>query len=473
MAMQLAEMDREFEEANPWWKDPFGWQAMDVALRRAAAAPFEYHPKVLDNLTPGGLHILRGPRRVGKSTEMRRLADRWIAAGADPRSVICMSVEGRSAQDLEDLIRRATDSHAAGHAGHCLWLIDEVTSVIGDWPAAIKRLRDRHPSFSDDTVVLTGSSTAQFDNAVKALVGRRNADHPDRVMTQMPFVDVAAALGHDLPESPALVPHQLADKALVKEMVSKFRPWVTSLVDAWEEYLFVGGYPQMVAAHLSGDKEGQTVMRNALWDVIHGDAFSGATMTQTQTLTLLRRLTTSLTSLLSINSVAEEVSIDQKTAANRLDALRRNFIAFPVHREAGLAPKPKSQSKWYFTDPALAGLAAHFGSGPNPDRTALSEQQLACALLRALERRSPGATIRHDQLLYYRSGTQAEIDFVSRDFTRTCLESKYVDSGWGRAFQTIEAAGYECGIVATRSGLAEHDAGWALPAGLIVFLLGV
>ena len=114
---------------------------------------------------------------------------------------------------------------------------------------------------------------------------------------------------------------------------------------------------------------------------------------------------------------------------------------------------------------------ALFGAGTAPDMTALSEQQLAVALLRALEAESPGAAVRHDSLLYYRSRTNAEIDFVSPSFRQVCVESKFVDRGWGRAFQTIEASG-RAGVVATRSGTQEHDGGWALPAGLVAFLLG-
>ena len=146
-------------------------------------------------------------------------------------------------------------------------------------------------------------------------------------------------------------------------------------------------------------------------------------------------------------------------------------MTFPVHREQGIAPKPQSQSKWYFTDPRLARLAADFGAGSPPDATALSEQQLAVALLRALEEESPGAAIRHDRLLYYRSRTGAEIDFVSPSFSAGCVESKFVDRGWGRAFQTIEASGRSAGVVATRSGVQQHDGGWALPAGFVAFVL--
>ena len=49
--------------------------------------------------------------------------------------------------------------------------------------------------------------------------------------------------------------------------------------------------------------------------------------------------------------------------------------------------------------------------------------------------------------------------------------SNFVDRGWGRAFQTIEASGRSAGVVATRSGVQRHDGGWALPAGLVAFVL--
>ena len=64
-----------------------------------------------------------------------------------------------------------------------------------------------------------------------------------------------------------------------------------------------------------------------------------------------------------------------------------------VAREQGLAPRPRAQSKWYFTDPGLAGLASTFGAGGPPSLAALSEQQLALCILRALEQQSAGAAV--------------------------------------------------------------------------------
>lgn len=470
--MRASEIDAELVEANPWWRNPGGWEQQDVQLRAVRSSPLAYEPRPLDDLTPGGLYILRGPRRVGKSTALKQLVVERIRAGNPPRHILHVSVEGRSAQDVTDIVRRGTDQWLEGTPGERLWLLDEITGVHGDWPAAIKRLRDNHPSFAVDSVILTGSSSAGFDEARKLLAGRRSATRSDRVLFQMRFVEVAGALGAGLPPAPNLGPSDLADDATVEDVVSEYRPWVPVLIESWGRYLRVGGYPQAVASAMEPSTEREPELREALWDVIHGDAFAGSDLTQTQTHAILRILTSSLTSLLSTHAVAQAAKIAAGTADRRLDALRRAFLAFPVHREQGLAPKPRAQSKWYFTDPGLARLASSFGAGAPPDQPALSEQQLALAILRALEQDSPGAAMRHDRLLHYRSSTRAEIDFVSPDFPATCVESRFVDRKWGRAFQTIEASGRSTGIVATRSGLQRHDGGWALPAGFVAFVLG-
>ena len=404
---------------------------------------------------------------------MKQFIAEWLRGGSRPRTVVHVSVEGRSAQDLVEILRRAASDWLSGQPGERLWVIDEITGVAGAWPEHIKRLRDNHPGFSADTVVLTGSSSAAFEEARKLLAGRRNAERSDRTLFQMGFVDVARSLGHELPASPGLRVADLGDVDALGDMVSDHRPWLQDFIDAWDRYLQVGGYPQAVAAELNekGQESAERAFTDSLWDVIHGDAFAGSGLTHTQTQTILRSLASSLTSLFSVNSLAGAVSLHHSTVERRLDALRRAFVAFPVPREQGLAPRERSQPKWYFTDPRLARLASGFGAGSEPDTTALAEQQLAAALLRALEEEWPGAAMRHDRLLHYRSGTGAEIDFVSASFPTTCVESKFVDRGWGRAFQTIQASGRPSGVVATRSGLNRHHGGWALPAGLVAFLV--
>lgn len=100
------------------------------------------------------------------------------------------AVDGWRATDLRTLINSARTTFLAGVTGHRYWFIDEISSVIGDWPNVIKNLRDNNPDFAEDTVVLTGSSAwssaAQLHEVRKALAGRRGrADRSDRVMLPM------------------------------------------------------------------------------------------------------------------------------------------------------------------------------------------------------------------------------------------------------------------------------------------------
>lgn len=466
--MDAGLLDRALADANPWWRD-VAWAERDVQLRRLAAAPFLYDPQALADLVPGGLYLLRGPRRVGKSTELKRTIARLLAGGVSARSIVYVSVEGWAASDLEQLLVQASGL-LAGEPGQGFWFVDEVTATQGSWPAVVKRLRDGNLQFSEDTVVLSGSSATQLEEATKALAGRRGrATGTDRVLLQMPFADVARALGTDVPTLGRLSVSELTLDRL-DELARAVRPFSPGLVTAWERYLQVGGYPQAVedVVRRGGVAESLT---DALFEVVHGDALVRARLSPAQTVAGLRSLSRSLASTLSVASVANDMDGAQGAVRARLEDLRRSFLAFPVHREQGLAPRPRSQAKWYFTDPLLATLAARRGAGGLPDVTALSEQQLAVSLLRSLERESPSAALRHDQLLHYRSATGAEIDFVAAAFDGVSVESKYVDRTWGRAFQTIASSPYRVGVVATRSGMRRHDHGWALPAGVLAALL--
>lgn len=470
--MEVQRLQDLLRAGNPWWRTA-RWEAEDVALQRLAAAGYEYRPGSLDALEPGGLYLLRGPRRVGKSTELKRAIAGLLAAGVPARQVLHASVEGWRAADLADLVRFADERLLRGAAGGRWWFLDEITAVHGDWPSEVKRLRDQHPGFAFDTVVLTGSNAAGLEAATKGLAGRRGpATHADRVLLPMPFTAFCAAVGVGLPESPPVRAADLMDGE-AQAIADDLAPWTEDLVRAWETYLAVGGYPQAVTHHLRAPEAGpDPSLVDALWDVIQGEAFARAGLAHVQAHALLRGIARSLGSSLAVSALARDADVAPPTAAARLEDLRRAFLCWPVHREQGLAPKPRSQGKWYFGDPLVARLAALRGAGRAPDVTALSEEQIGVALLRSLERESPGAAARHDQLLHHRSATGAEIDFVAAQFGAVCVESKYVDAGWGRALQTARASPWPRSIVATRAGVGRQADSWALPSGMLAVLLG-
>lgn len=114
----------------------------------------------------------------------------------------------------------------------------------------------------------------------------------------------------------------------------------------------------------------------------------------------------------------------------------------------------------------MARMAEH-----EPDPTQLSQQQVGMALLRAIARENPSVLGQYDQLLYHRSTTGAEIDFVGSPLGEIAVESKYVDRKWGRELATIRASRWRA-VVATRAGIALDDDALVIPAPMLAVMLG-
>lgn len=65
--MKSGEVQIQLSDTNLWWHTE-RWERDDLDLQAAAASGLTYRARSLDRLVEGGLYVLRGPRRVGKST---------------------------------------------------------------------------------------------------------------------------------------------------------------------------------------------------------------------------------------------------------------------------------------------------------------------------------------------------------------------------------------------------------------------
>lgn len=464
--MRQGEIQQSLVAGNRWWREPEDWVRDDPDLREAAQASFRYTAGVLAELAPGSLATLRGPRRVGKSVEIKRTIEALIAGGAVPRRIVHVAADGWRAADLARLVNAAGQLTPAGHR---YWFIDEITSIKDGWPERMKWLRDNDAAFRTDTVVLSGSSAADLTAATKALAGRRGPGRvPDRFLLPMGFrtfaslADAVAERGPPTNIGPlalaALTPRQLADacQALV--------PWLDWLVSRWDAYLQVGGFPAALSEFLAS-RDAPEPLRRALLDVVHGDAFHKADWSRTQTGALLRRIAGGLCSPVNYAALADDLDVAQPTVRRRFGELRETFVVWPCHREQRLRPKLNARCKFYFLDP----IYAHLGGSP-PDDSQLAQQQLGMALLRAEERERPGALVDFAAVLHHRSNTRREIDFVGPAFGGLAIESKFVDGRWKRDAQTLAASPWR-GIVATRSELDLRDEVVAVPAAFLAWLV--
>ncbi len=461
--MKQGQLQQLLAATNGWRRDPVGWAREDPDLVGVAGAPFRYDAGVLRDLAPGAIHSLRGPRRVGKSVVMKRAIESLLADGVAPNRITHFALDGWRADELRGLIR-ATRAWLP-EEGPRYWFLDEITGVRG-WAEEIKWLRDNDLRFRADTVVLTGSSAADLTASIGTLAGRRGpATYPDRTLLPMGFASFAQlVLGDEAPPRPD-VPDTLALDRL-KALAVDVSPWLETLVFAWENYLRVGGFPRAVWSWVENRSLESPVTRE-LTEQLHGRAFRSGEWSRLQSDALLARIAQGLGSPSNVAAIARDLGVLGATARRRLDDLRDSFAIWPCFRERALRPMLRAQEKLYFTDPAFAGLM----TGPPPEVTRLSEQQLGMVLGRRAERQTPGSFPASDQVLHHRDPGGLEIDFVAPGLGDFAFESKYVDTGARRELQRRRNLAWPV-VIATRGEL-NLDAPQlpAIPTGILAWLL--
>ena len=468
--MNDAELARQLTAGNAWWRTPQGWELDDPDLKTLRGSRLSYTPNPLADIAAPGLYVLRGPRRVGKSVELKRMIGRLLGDGVEPRRIVHCACDGLTAGDLRRLQRVAREQLTRSADEPRYWLLDEITAVRG-WPDAVKWLRD-NTAMAEDCVVLTGSSGRDLEEARKALAGRRGgAVDSDRLLMPMSFRSFCAALGAELPDVPTVRPRDFLSKE-AEDAADGLLPWLDRIVSLWEVYTRVGGFPQAVAGYLdSGDVDSAFV--NDLWDVIHGDALRRENFSATQSMRLLRRLTRNLASPVNMTALAEDIGVgSHSTASRRVKDLIDSYCAWPCHRRGdGQLPNLAAQEKIYFVDPLLARLSHLRADQPEPDASQVSEQQIGLALTLSLATGDPGRYADFSAVMYAKSATGREVDFCGRPLGQVAFEAKYTDRSLGRETQTMRAMFGGRGILATRAKVDRVDGIRALPAGFVALLL--
>lgn len=472
MATRLGQISQEISRMNPWWRSP-DWAETDHDLREVRGSGLGYRSPCLDDLQPGGLYLLRGPRRVGKTVSVKQAIHSLLADGVPPLAIVRFAADGWLDSDLRTLAQRAPLPPVPKGTGRW-WFIDEVTAVKGDWATQIKWLRDNDPAFASATVVLTGSNAESLTAASGILAGRRGkVSNTDRTLLPMGFRSFAELLLPELVKLPRLPVGRLHSREAAQAYGSAL-PWLDDLVRLWELYLQYGGFPAAVAAA----RQAQPVpdwFIDDLFAVLHRDAFASSRLSESQTSALVARLWEGMGSPVNVTAVGSDVDVTHDAVSRHIGYLRHAYLLWSCPQTTGGAfiPRGRAPDKLYAIDPLIARLC-HLRnlSRPDVDPTMLTEMQVGMALRRATF--AGGWPWTADEVIFYhRTKSRKEIDFVGEPLAGTAVEGKYVETGkWQGAAATVAASEW-AGLLATRNVLdcADSSGPWAVPAGIIAALV--
>jgi len=419
--------DLQIARFNPWWTTA-GWEADDVHLRRLEAGGVRFATPQVDgiDLAAAAVHVLRGPRQVGKSTDLKLLVRRALAAGAEPRAVVYLSVdllEDQPPAALVEAVNRALE--LAGRASERrLILLDEVTAAER-WQTAVKALWDEG-RIDRDVVVCTGSSAADLaEGSAERLPGRRGAGK-DLLVLPQDFASFARAQDGGVPPGLGLTVAEIVS-ADGQEALRAARIHLPALRRALERYLLFGGLPAAVAEAAGGRAEPSEEAQRVLWDsLVREVQRRGASIPAAQA--LLERIMRSLGSKLSWSKLAREMAVplgrprrggdrrsDPRTVQSYVELLAADYFALVLYfwkQDSGSGDVAKDK-KVYFGDPLLQTIVAN-RVGLARNTRAEVENAVALALYRRyepLERRAENM-VAPERLHVWGTRRGGEVDFV-------------------------------------------------------------
>jgi predicted AAA+ superfamily ATPase len=417
--------DEQILAQNPWWSDG-RWRTGDRQLALLASAPMRLpsEPVAAIDLDRPGIHVVRGPRQVGKTTDLKLLVDRAVSEGRPPHSIVYLTldlIEGRHLSELAQTVKRA--KQLARHQGaRGVVLLDEVTSVSG-WQTAVKALWD-DGTIGEDVVVCTGSSAIDLQRgAAERLPGRRGAGRDHLVLPQT-FASFARALDGSTPPSPRLTIAEICAPA-GQEALREARLHGPALADALSRYLRFGGLPAAVADAASGATEPSPETRRVLYDSLVSEVQRrGASIPATHA--LLERVLRSLGSNTDWSKMAREMEVplgrrggatSHQTLRDYIELLAGGYFLFIVYfwRAGPPTNSLSNEKKVFFADPLLHTIALGLVPGATANTPALVENAVGLALYRRYE--PPERLIESfpapDRLHVWRTARSGEVDFVA------------------------------------------------------------
>lgn len=478
--------DEEILSQNRWWTE-LGWSPRDPHLARLERQPIRLSTEVVTtlDLDVPGIHILRGPRQVGKSTDLKLLVERAIDAGRDPRSIVYLALdllEGQPHAELARTVVRAKQLAGAA-AGRCLILLDEVTAVER-WQTAVKSLWDGG-HLRDDIVVCTGSSAIDLQRgAAERLPGRREAGLDHLVLPQS-FAAFAQALDGAIPASPRLAVDDLCTpdgQALLRDA----RIHVPALERALERYLRFGGLPAAVAEAASGAHEPSAATRRVLYDsLVRELQRRGASVAACQA--LLERVVRSLGSKTSWSQVAREMDVplgrgrgrpSHHTLRDYVELMAAGYFLLIVYywRSGAETNEQSKDKKLLFADPLLHTIALDLAPGLTPDVPALVENVVGFALFRGYEPTDhmPETFALPERLHIWQTARGGEVDFVCGPRRALdVVEVKYRNEpGRSAAAAAARAHPGRPVVLVTKDALEAGERYALVPASLFLWALG-
>lgn len=326
-------MDSTFLQLqNPWWADPQKID-QDQHLMAISGKSYKFVPPIVSHLhlDPGDIHVIRGPRQVGKTTTLKMLIERLLKTAIPQKNIFYLSCE--SLEKFQELANMLT-TYLEKQKGEQTYLFLDEISFVTNWQRAVLSVANMGLT-QRATLILTGSNARDLKESSERLPGRRGR-------------------GLDLQLFPLSI-MELKTLDCFKEK---------TFDELFKLYLQVGGFPRAIADFVSlGTVNDNTYEIYRNW--IAGDATRYGLRQETLKQILYRIAETMATRITWPKLIENSPVKSHETALEYVEHLKDSFLC---HIHYSFDPNLKGPAfqkarKIYFIDPLLYVLAVSWKEG--------------------------------------------------------------------------------------------------------------
>jgi len=441
---------------NEWWKTG-KVPEKDANISDWNESSFKWKPRLSKTIeNEEVIYVLRGPRRVGKTTLVKLRIRSLLEEGVSPENVFyfpCDAIE--TPKQLKTVIDNYLDQQR--RQGEWAFLFLDEISMLMDWQKTVKILYDAG-RFENCTVILTGSHSIDLRKGSESLSGRRGKIEklkyrtPDKVLLSAKFSEYVETLDTILAneiKGQWLLSLQNR-KNMICELVNGRIPselkrlalFTKELELLLDQYMLTGGISQAINQYVSKRKiaeDSYSIFVNLMvreicrWN--HEEHY---------TRQILRRIFEVLSSTISWNQLKEGTDVkDSKTAESYVNVLRDSFVIAYYYKlnTDKASPEFTSNKKIYFQDPFIFHACRAWTYGKNAfdlsqkflstpeDKSKLVECLVGNHLSRFMFNLSPSTLYDPSNYVYYWSNDKREVDFaIDLDGKFVPIEVKYSDN---------------------------------------------
>jgi hypothetical protein len=404
----MALMDLIFD-MNPWWRDRQAIQ-QDKHIQTFEASKIKWRPPLLKtSLQEDALHIIKGPRQVGKTTLIKLFIKNLLAdKKVSEKDIFFLSIDAaRTVDEVLEVILYYFKTIATSNRRYLF--LDEA-SFLPEWPRGIKVLIDM--GFDRNaTYVVTGSSALDLKKSSEKLPGRRGKGC-DFVLLPISFGQFLSIFYPQIKLAPVDSISEILEKK--EEDFFDFRMYKTEIEGALHAYLKTGGFPAWIDAHLKGEPDEHLLM--TFRAIIEGDMArlkKNTSLLMHIALPILKHIGTPV----DWKKLAVETGMgSHHTANDYISILSDSYILYflqALDTNKNL-PKLRKGKKIYTFDPVISTVLLTYHPYLKIEDSMLVEAVVGSHLLRKSRFINAGLSSISD-LFYWQSKAGKEVDFVFLD----------------------------------------------------------